>query len=202
MGGLRGDLDGRGEEHGLARVLAVVLDEVGRGAQQQRPSVLAAEHAGKRAEPLRELDLVDDLAAGRDPAGRPAEPVGDPHVALGVQAAAVGREAHLREHLGHRAGLDGGAIWPQTRRSVERAVGGDRERASGGRRTSRRRSACRRRSTIAVREPQVVGLGVHGAVGVDAHEARRRRVGEMHQVEAEVARRRRGRSSSTTRSLR
>ena len=82
------------------------LGEVGRGAQQQRAAVLAAEHAGEDAEALGHRDLVDDLAAGRDPDAARADLVGRPDVPLGVERAAVGRRT---------------ASWPSVSSSVVNA---------------------------------------------------------------------------------
>ena len=143
-----GDVDGRGEQHGLAHVLAVGLDEVGRRAQQQlRPSSPPSMQANA-CRPVRQLDLLDDLAAGRDPARSGRRGRRRPRCGPRRPASAVGGEAELRDHLRHRRRLDGGRDLAPDAAVVQRAVGGDRERASAARRTSRPRSACRRRSTI------------------------------------------------------
>ena len=49
------------------RRLPCLLVEVGRTAHQQRPPVVAAEHAREHVLPLGRRDLVHDLAAGREP---------------------------------------------------------------------------------------------------------------------------------------
>src|SRR5690242_20804868 len=78
-------------------VLTGFLLEIGGGADEQGPAVGSAEHAGEHAGAG--LDLVDDLAALAHPDDPAAEAVGYPHRPVRVQAAAVGGDDHLADHL-------------------------------------------------------------------------------------------------------
>ena len=86
------DVHRGGEEHRVLGSDAGRLGEVGRRAHQQRPRVLAAEHAGKAVEACRSRDLVDDRAARSEPHAARANLVGRPDVAVGVERTAVGSE--------------------------------------------------------------------------------------------------------------
>jgi hypothetical protein len=66
-----------------------VLRDVRRCAHEQRPAVLAAEHAGVDAESPGAGDGVDDLLALGHPHHPAAHRVGRPDAALGVQRAPV-----------------------------------------------------------------------------------------------------------------
>ena len=103
-----------------------------------------------------------------------------------------GAKPRLRQHLLDRAGRHARRDLPPRAAVGQRAVRRDRERGEARRRTSRPRSACRRRSPSPFGNHRSSPSTMHAAVRVDAHERRRRRVGQVHQVEAEVARRRRG----------
>ena len=59
----------------------------------------------KQSRPVGRGDLVDDLAAGRQPHAAGADLVGRPDVALGVERAAVRPEPQLRERLRERREL-------------------------------------------------------------------------------------------------
>ena len=55
------------QQDGFAGRSAVMLGEVRRGADEQRPAILASEHAREEVKPIRRLDLLDDLPARSNP---------------------------------------------------------------------------------------------------------------------------------------
>ena len=112
--------------------LRLCLLEVGRGAEQQRPAVVAAEHAGEDAEAFRRPDLLDDLAARRDAPQRAADRVGRPDVLLGVERAAVGAVLELGDRLLERTELRREAHLAPDPAVGKRAVVSDRERRVAG----------------------------------------------------------------------
>ena len=142
---------------GAARLFA----EVGRGADQQRAAVVAAEHAGEEVQALGRRDLVDDLAAGSQAHAPCADLVGRPDVPLGVQRAAVGTELQLPQRLGERGELGGGRDLRPDAAVGQRAVVLDRERRVAG------------AGRLADDERRRVG-GDHRAVGEEQLRRRRR----------------------------
>jgi hypothetical protein len=99
---------------GAARLFA----EVGRRAHEQRPAVVAAEHAGEEVQAVRGEDLVDDCPARGQAHAARAHLVGRPDVSVGVQGAAVGPDLQLAQCLCERVSSGVGATCAQTRRSV------------------------------------------------------------------------------------
>jgi hypothetical protein len=90
-----GYVDGRRQQDGVPGLPPVVLEEIGRRAQEQRSPIAASERGGLAAKPLRGPDLVDDLAARRDPDAPPADLVGTPDMTLGVLGAPVRADGDL-----------------------------------------------------------------------------------------------------------
>ena len=91
-----GDLDLGGDEAGVVGDLALVGQEAGGAALEQGGAVGAAEHAGVHTEAVGRRDLLDQAAALLHEHAPLAEGVGAPDAALGVEAAAVGRDAGER----------------------------------------------------------------------------------------------------------
>jgi len=83
------------QEATFAGVLASFFVEVRCGTQEQRPSVIAAQHAGEHS--AAGLDCPLDLAALEDPDRSPARGVRDPERTFGIQATAVRRDDQLAE---------------------------------------------------------------------------------------------------------
>jgi hypothetical protein len=74
------DVHADGQQDRLARLPAGGLEEVGCGAHEQGPAILAAERAGEAAESLGGVDLLHDLAPGGDADAARAGLVGRPDV--------------------------------------------------------------------------------------------------------------------------
>src|SRR5574340_322102 len=173
------------DQRRFARALAGGFVEIGRRADEQGLAVGTAEHARERAGAG--PDLFGDPTALAHPDHAAADRVGDPHRALGVQAAAIGGDDDLAERLGHvGGGRPRGEAGPGAA-VAQRAVGGDVESAHAVAPGLAHAQRAVGGDHAAVGKPQVVGNLADGAVGIDAPQFRGPERRAPHQVEAEVA---------------
>jgi hypothetical protein len=109
------DGDAHREQDAIARLASSPRVVVRRSAEQQRPSVIAAEHAREAAQAFRQCHLIEHLPTLCDSAATLVHRVRAPDAALGVQRTTIRRDACLAQVCPH-------APVP------ERAVVGDGER--------------------------------------------------------------------------
>src|SRR5256714_4435458 len=180
-----GGVDAGGHQACLASVFASLFLEVGCGADEQGAAVGTAEHAGEYAGAGR--DFFGYLAAVAHPDDPAAEAVGYPHRPVRVQAAAVGGDDDLGEHLRELAVA---RLFPELRPGAavgQGAVRGDVERGDAVTEGLVHQQRAVLGDHAAVGEPHVLGGLGDGPVGIDAQQAGRLEVGTAHEVEAELA---------------